>query len=210
MQYDFEKRHLYSLGELGDDYEISEGDPDVRGWSLLDREVEKVGVIKDLVVDMRAMKVRYLDVIAVKEIGGGERHLLIPIGAARIDEARDVVKVSELDKGTLTFYPEYTGDVVTRNYEHSIRETLKGKSSFKSDITGEGVYDENFYRNDLYDETGFYYPRRRITTVGGERTTFAYLFGNKEKGTEEKNLKGQSSTKGAYPIFTHRMETLPF
>ena len=170
MQYDFEKRHLFRLEEVKDDYEIASEDPDVRSWSVLDGNGDKVGVIKDLIVDLREMRVRYLDVIAVKELTtADERHLLIPIGAARVDENNDLVKVPELDKETLINYPEYTGGPITRNYEHSVRETLSGGNKEKAAFS-----EEEFYKNDLYDEAGFYYPRRRISVISGDRTAIAY------------------------------------
>ena len=73
------------LDEL-DDYQVSEGDPDVRGWDVIASDGRKIGEVDELLVDTQAMKVRYLDVDLSDEVianaGGEDRHVLIPIGYA--------------------------------------------------------------------------------------------------------------------------------
>ena len=45
-----------------DDFRVASGDPDVRGWEVVGSDGGKIGEVDELLVDTRAMKVRYLDV----------------------------------------------------------------------------------------------------------------------------------------------------
>ena len=80
------------LGQL-DDFRVAEGDPDGRGWEVLASDGRKIGEVDELLVDTAAMKVRYLDVdLDVDDVvlsGGHDRHVLIPIGYARLERDRD-------------------------------------------------------------------------------------------------------------------------
>ena len=152
------ERKLFRLGEL-DNYEVADDDPDVRGWEVLDQNGEKIGEIEDLIVDPELLKVRYLDIATIDELdpGDAERHLLIPIGAARLDEDDDEVIINGLNRDTLKEYPVYGGGPVTLDYEHSLRESISGRLTGKSQApTAEG----ETYNSDLYDEEHFYSPRR--------------------------------------------------
>ena len=76
-------KHLFRLGEL-DDYKVASGNPDVRGWALVDRDNQKLGTVNELIVDVDRKKVRYLDVKPSADTfrGDSEHRLLIPIGVA--------------------------------------------------------------------------------------------------------------------------------
>ncbi len=81
---------LKSLGELGG-YEVSSEDPDVRGWTVVDSNGERLGTVSDLVVDTERMKVEYL---AVDGDGVGGRDQMIPVGSAQLDRSQREVVVS--------------------------------------------------------------------------------------------------------------------
>ena len=52
-----------SLARLSDaDYEVAQGEPDVRGWDVVLGSDDVVGKVDDLINDRSAGKVRYLDV----------------------------------------------------------------------------------------------------------------------------------------------------
>jgi hypothetical protein len=59
MQHATDKRlaHLEGSG-----YKVAEGDPDVRGWDVMDRDGNRIGEVDDFLIDTEAMKVRYLEV----------------------------------------------------------------------------------------------------------------------------------------------------
>ena len=152
-------KRLFRLHEL-DDFEVSDKDPDVRGWDVVDERGDKIGEVDDLIVDPNMMKVRYLDVIADDElsVGNGERHLLIPVGAAQLNDDDDEVRLHGIDKITLKQYPVYQGGPITYDYEHTLRETLHGLEGNKPDFVDEKG--EDFYNTDLYNENRFFGNRR--------------------------------------------------
>lgn len=150
-----DKRHLYRLNELKD-YTVASDDPDVRGWEIVDRDNQKFGTIKELIVDPEKKRARYLDVEPSGDLSsrtGGER-LLIPIGVAKLDKDHSNVVVNEVDKDALATYPLYRGEMVDRAYEVEVVERFNrpgGAGTTRE--TGE------FYNTPLYDEAQFYSNR---------------------------------------------------
>ena len=142
------------IGELPD-YEVAEGHPDVRGWEVRGADGRVIGEVDDLLVDKSAMKVRYLDVDLDDEIapGGGDRHIRLPIGYARLDREADCVHVDELRSAEVANLPRYDHTPLSREYETELRGHLD------RGYTG-GHADPNFYGSDLYDADRFYSPRR--------------------------------------------------
>lgn len=114
--------YLQRLSDL-DDYKVASDDPDVRGWTLISGDNEKIGKVDELIVDTQRMKVRYLVVDVNEEFGldKDESRLLIPIGAARLHEKNNDVIVSGLTSVNLKGYPFFRGSAITRDYEQSIR-----------------------------------------------------------------------------------------
>ena len=113
------------LGQL-DDFKVADGEPDVRGWEVLASDGRKIGEVDELLVDTAAMKVRYLDVDveAGMVAGGHDRHVLIPIGYARLDEARDCVMLDRVASGDLGRIPSYDQGPLTRDFETSVRHSF--------------------------------------------------------------------------------------
>lgn len=83
---------LARLDDL-DDCEVADGDPDIRGWEVKTTDGRCAGKVDDLIVDTAAMQVRYLSVeLDRKELKLKEdRHVLVPIAQARLDDVRDDV-----------------------------------------------------------------------------------------------------------------------
>jgi hypothetical protein len=116
------------LGQL-DDFKVAEGDPDVRGWEVLASDGKKIGEVDELLVDTGAMKVRYLDVDVDQGMvaGGTDRHVLIPIGYARLDQDRDCVMVDALASADLGGVPSYDQGPLTRDFETSVRQSFTAR-----------------------------------------------------------------------------------
>ncbi|HEX6911050.1 MAG TPA: PRC-barrel domain-containing protein [Longimicrobium sp.] len=125
------------LGQL-DDFKVAEGDPDVRGWEVLASDGRKIGEVDELLVDTSAMKVRYLDVdVDDGVIGDGmDRHVLIPIGYARLEQERDCVMVDGLASADLNALPAYDQGPLTRDFESSVRDSFAGR---RADATTGGT-----------------------------------------------------------------------
>lgn len=144
-----------------DDFEIADGDPDVRGWEVMSSDGRKIGEVDNLLIDTGAMKVRYLDVDVDDGLltSGGDRHILIPIGYARLDEDDDHVFVDALASTDVTALPAYTHGPITRDFETTLRQRFDtGYTAGAATATTT----EDFYEHDLYDEDRFYGNRRNV------------------------------------------------
>jgi hypothetical protein len=84
--------HIAPLSAL-DDYEIADGYPEVRGWDVRDADDRSIGYVYDLLVDVPAMRVRFLDVELVPRFAPVEadRRVLIPMENVDLDGTGDVV-----------------------------------------------------------------------------------------------------------------------
>jgi uncharacterized protein (TIGR02271 family) len=87
-----EAARLARLGDL-DDYDVADGEPDVRGWNVRTSDGRHGGRVAELIADLSAMEVRYLDVELDKEALrlGQTRHVLVPISIAALDEKAKAV-----------------------------------------------------------------------------------------------------------------------
>ena len=135
---------------------MASDDPDVRGWEIVDRDNERFGTIKELIVDPEKKKVRYLDVEPSSDLSSaGNERLLIPIGVAKLDKDHKNVIVNEVDKDALASFPLYSGDVVARDYEIEVVERFNrpGGTTTTTRETGD------FYDTTVYDEDRFYTNR---------------------------------------------------
>jgi uncharacterized protein (TIGR02271 family) len=126
---------------------------DVRGYEVRTRDDDdKVGKVSDLVCTTDG-QIRYLDV----DLGGffNPRHVVLPIGAAQVDRANDVVWITGMTKDQIKALPDYDGDasLIDERYETSVR----------------GVYGSAATDRDLYDQGRFYAER------GGDRAREARL-----------------------------------
>lgn len=150
-----DRRRLFKLRDLND-YKVSDDDPDVRGWQVVDRDNQKVGEVAELIVNPAQRRVKYLEVAAVNSLSSqrAERHMLIPIGMAVIDEEDDTVRIPEIAYDTLTDLPDYSGEEITPDYENDVVTRLRrpGESAAAR---------EDFDEGSDFDERKFYSPRKR-------------------------------------------------
>ncbi len=59
MEQDFTAGSLRRMSDT--DYTVADGEPDVRGWTVVDAEGHELGEVDDLIVDTSARKVRFLE-----------------------------------------------------------------------------------------------------------------------------------------------------
>jgi len=139
-----------------DDYRIAEGDPDVRGWKVFGTGGRRIGTVDELLADTVAMKIRYLEVDVDEDLldRGEDRHVLIPIGHARLNPEDDEIFVDALDPTAIAMIPPYGKGAVTRDYEARLR------THFDRDYTAGTPASADFYAHDLYDEDRFFAGRR--------------------------------------------------
>jgi len=141
---------LVRLEELKD-FQIVEGDRDIRGWAVKTADGRKIGKVEELIVDPAERRVRYMEVKADhKALGVDEdRHVLVPIGAARIRDAGNEVFVERLPAQGIIGAPLYRRGPITREYETSLREYYGASAVDNTD---------DYYRDDLYSDAGFHRP----------------------------------------------------
>lgn len=167
-----EMDRVVPLGQL-DDFKVAEGDPDVRGWQVVASDGRKIGEVDELLIDTNAMKVRYLDV----EVENGlmaepDRHVLVPIGYARLDRGGDRVMIDNIASTDLRTMPAYDQSPVTRDFETSVRNSFMGGAAATGAAAATGLTDtgttglagttgtagthDEFYGHHAYDDNRFY------------------------------------------------------
>ena len=155
-----------------DDFRVAGDTPDPRGWEVVAADGRRIGEVDDLLVDTGAMKVRYLDVGVDDEVSAEpDRHVLIPIGYARLDRDHDRVIVDQLSSADLRAIPAYRHGPITRDFETSVRDSYRREPADASApvraeprLRADGR--EDFYADDVYDESAFW-AARRSTGLGG-------------------------------------------
>ena len=233
-------------------YEIAEGDPDVRGWVVLGEDGKAAGEVSDLLVDVEAGRVRYLDIRIDPDLLGAEappagavvasspealpeplgapvgtitahaamagvaplftetvvratltdtendmtrdhhldseRHVLIPIGHARLDPQHDQVKVEDLTAGQIAELPDYDRDTLDREAESRLRQWF--------DRTFSHTQAADFYMGPSFDEDRFYSSRRRSTPADTARAAGLAAGGESSGGAPARPITGELDRAG--------------
>lgn len=73
----------------GSDLKVAEGETDIRGWSVRSKEGRVIGVVADLLVDTRHMRVEFIEVATAEDPA---HHIVLPIRTAVLDEAAEEVQ----------------------------------------------------------------------------------------------------------------------
>ena len=168
---------LAHLGDL-DDCKIADGEPDIRGWDVKGADGRKLGEVADLLVDTGAMKVRYvevkLDADVAKEAARSDgtrdprtdaaRHVLVPVGAARLDDEHDDVCLDDR-ASRIAGVPAYQRDHgITREYETGLMNgygrTADGAVTSRNRADAPGSRDGDFYAGQDFDDRAFFGRRR--------------------------------------------------
>lgn len=100
-------------------YEIASGDPDIRGWKVLEpKGTQTIGTVDSLLIDTDRSEVRYVSV----KVGDTTR--LVPIGQIDLDEDQHQVSVQPGALGTLDRLPVYQGEEITPEREQQLYATF--------------------------------------------------------------------------------------
>ena len=98
------------------DYQLAEGEPDVRGWKVFDANCQSLGSIDTLILDTDANEIRYLSVT------GDGRKRMVPVG---------MVDIAEVDRQVLLkpnarfdAFPTDTGEPLTAERERQVYATF--------------------------------------------------------------------------------------
>jgi photosynthetic reaction center H subunit len=162
------------LGALND-LEVAEGYPDIRGWRVDSADGQEVGKVHELLIDIDNMRTRYLDVRLTPAIAAtpGDRDVLIPVGAAHIEEGHDVVRVP-LTAERVGLLPPYQHTRLTRSHELEVRRHFSlGEAAAAAAGTAAGAPGRGFYDHDAYDDKRFFAARRRASDTVPDRVADA-------------------------------------
>jgi len=152
----------HQLEELNhSNYEIADGEPDIKGWDIKDNRGIKLAEVEDLLFNPASRKVRYLIAGLVGRVFGVEkRRVLIPIGLAELHPKDDDVYLPGISIAQLAIAPEYVKGEV------SLQTEILARNVFKEENSVPEVYNsQTFYEHDHYNERNFY--GRRFTRRDG-------------------------------------------
>lgn len=124
------ERQLLPLDHMKD-YRVAQGEPDIRGWTVVSSDRKKIGKVHQLIVDTERMKVRYLDVevdAKVLDIPKNS-HVLVPIDVAHLDDDDERVYVDDFTTQRLATIPPYDHRAINRDYETTIERAYGGASA---------------------------------------------------------------------------------
>ena len=147
-----------------DDFEVAEGYPDIRGWTVASADGQEVGKVRDLLIDVDQMRTRYLEVRLTKALAAapGDRDVLVPVGTAQVMEGKDVVHVP-LTAERVGLLPLYDHGRLTRTHELEVRRHFSLGEAAAVAATGAvagTAARSTFYDDDGYDDRRFFGKRR--------------------------------------------------
>ena len=130
-------RRLAPLNDLPS-YKVADGNPDVRGLDVETADGEKIGEVHDLIVDVAAMKVRYLDVDVDNALLDTEedRHILVPVGCATLNADADVIDLTTVSSADLPSIPGYSHEPITRDFESAVRDCYTAAAARQTGSAG--------------------------------------------------------------------------
>jgi hypothetical protein len=115
--------HLVALHDSG--FEIIDGEPDIRNWSVVNGENQLIGRVSEMIFDEVSRRVRYLVVdIHGKPLNLISRTVLVPIGLAEIDRKENLVVFPALTVGHLASLPVYEKGKISIDAENAIRSVF--------------------------------------------------------------------------------------
>lgn len=137
-------KHLYHISDLKD-YKVSDGYKDVRNWPVRDRDNRIIGKVDNLLVNLDAQKVMYLDVNVDNSIieknydpyrstttneirefinKEGDTHVIIPIGLVDINSEDKFVYTETLDHNAFAETKRHNPDRnISRDYEVAVLDS---------------------------------------------------------------------------------------
>ncbi|RNI23465.1 PRC-barrel domain-containing protein [Rufibacter latericius] len=146
------------------DFKVANNNLDVRGWEVIGSDGKRIGKVDDLIVDRELMKVRYLDVDVDKDRvlpDTDARHILVPIGAAQLDDDSDQVFVG-MDQMSLSRFPFYRGGAVDADYEYRVMHAITSPNeTYMQQTTSHTSPNADFYGREQFNEDRFYGNRHQ-------------------------------------------------
>ncbi|NTS40654.1 PRC-barrel domain-containing protein [Flavisolibacter sp. BT320] len=151
------------------DFEIVEGEPDIRGWDVRNSSGQKIGEVEELILDAQNKKVRYMVVdLDDNELDLDDRRVLIPIGLAELDKDEDDVLLPTVTVEHLRALPKYDEDKLDEEMETRIcstfgrkQDTMRFYPQNSNEPKGMNKPEEthDFYRHEHFNDDNLYRNR---------------------------------------------------
>jgi len=150
------------------DFEIVDGEPDIRGWDVKAADGRKIGEVEELIVDAQQKQVRYMVVdLDDNELKLDHKKVLLPIGTAELHREDDDVILSSINETGLRSLPDYHDDELTPEVERRICDALGRRSdstersdaALRSNVAGSSDLPQDFYTHDYYNSDNLYKNR---------------------------------------------------
>lgn len=151
------------------DFEIVEGEPDIRGWDVRNSAGQKIGEVEELILDAQNKKVRYMVVdLDDNELDLDDRRVLIPIGLAELDKDDDDVLLPSVTVEHLRALPKYDEDKLDEEMETRIcstfgrkQDTMRAYPQNSDELKGISKPEEahDFYRHEHFNDDNLYRNR---------------------------------------------------
>lgn len=109
-----------------DDFKVADDDEDVRGWTVIARDGERIGEVDDLLVDADAGRVRFLSVELDRGLlsGGHSGHVLVLIENVRLDR-NDRVLLDSVGRNEVLSLPVYDVNSFGRSQDFAGERTAR-------------------------------------------------------------------------------------
>ncbi|GAB2683870.1 hypothetical protein GCM10027037_01100 [Mucilaginibacter koreensis] len=148
---------LEALG--GSDYEMADGQPNIKGWDVYDINRRKIGEVDELLFNPASRRVRYMVVdLRKNDFNLASRKIAIPVGVAELHEHDDEVLLPEVTAVHLTSLPAYeTGKPLTHDRELAIRNAFAVPQP-------EVIKGADFYEHEHFNQNRFYGRRYQPQT----------------------------------------------
>jgi hypothetical protein len=120
-------QRLVRLGDLKE-FRVAKGDTDPRGWTVVASDGHKIGEVSELLVDTRSLEARYIDCDVDEDklgLEGVDRHVLVPIDAARLDRHKKNVVLDGVFAKDVGAIPVYGGLPLEERAEREVREAFR-------------------------------------------------------------------------------------
>lgn len=177
------------------DFEIVNGEPDIRGWDVKNSAGKKIGEVEELIVDAAQKKVRYMVVdLDDNELKLDHHKVLIPIGLAELYKDGDDVVLPNVNAEQLHLLPDYKDDDLNPEMERRICSALGRNKNTMHAAKKEDEHDTEFYSHDYYNDDNLY--KHRLHEAQPAKTESEY-----EKGLR---LWEKRSDGGILPDSTRR------
>lgn len=157
---EFENSRLEELS--GSDFEIADGQPDIKGWDVKNERNEVIGDIHELLFNPKTKQVRYIVVDTdANDLKLEARKILIPIGVVELHADDDYVVVPQIEVSHIFGLPTYEKETFTPEHEQHIRTVFSSMGAAGMGTGAIGAHPtEDFYEHEQFNQNRIYNRRK--------------------------------------------------